>query len=79
MQFSSKLKELRTNAGLTQEEVAKRLYVSSQTVSKWERGLLTPDIKLLPRIAVLYHTSIDSIFSMESVWDEEHEKSCVRK
>lgn len=79
MQFSSKLKELRANAGLTQEEVANRLYVSSQTVSKWERGLLTPDIKLLPRIAVLYHTSIDSIFSMESVWDEEHEKKLREK
>ena len=74
MNLNEKLKNLRLESGMTQECVAECLGVSSQTVSKWERGVLSPDIMLLPKIAVLYHCSIDSLFSMESVWDENHKK-----
>jgi len=72
--LNEKLKSLRLKYGMTQECVAECLGVSSQTVSKWERGVLAPDIMLLPQIAILYHCSIDSLFSMESVWDENHKK-----
>ena len=74
MNLNEKLKSLRLKYGMTQECVAECLGVSSQTVSKWERGVLAPDIMLLPQIAILYHCSIDSLFSMESVWDENHKK-----
>ena len=74
MDLNEKLKSMRLKYGMTQECVAECLGVSSQTVSKWERGVLAPDIMLLPQIAILYHCSIDSLFSMESVWDENHEK-----
>ena len=74
MDLNEKLKSLRLKYGMTQECVAECLGVSSQTVSKWERGVLAPDIMLLPQSAILYHCSIDSLFSMESVWDENHEK-----
>ena len=53
MELKQKLKELRTSRRLTQEEVAEALGVSAQTVSKWERGLLSPDIYLLPKIVAL--------------------------
>ncbi|MBR3893915.1 MAG: helix-turn-helix transcriptional regulator [Clostridia bacterium] len=70
--LKSKLKELRRSHNMTQEEVGERLGVSSQTVSKWERGLLSPDIALLPKIALLFQCSIDSLFDMELVWSLEH-------
>ena len=72
MLFNEKLKKMRQNRKLTQEAVAEQLGVSAQTVSKWERGLLSPDIMLLPKIAVLYRCSIDSIFDMESSWSVDH-------
>ncbi len=75
MELKDKLKELRLGSGMTQEELAEKLHISSQTVSKWERGLLAPDIMLLPKIAVLYRCSIDSIFDMESSWDTERKKA----
>lgn len=59
MSIKEKLKELRLERGFTQESVAEYLNVSAQTVSKWERGLLSPDIMLLPNLAVLYRCSID--------------------
>jgi len=72
MALKNKLKELRRSRNMTQEEVGERLGVSSQTVSKWERGLLSPDIALLPKIALLFQCSIDSLFDMELVWSMEH-------
>ena len=74
MELKNKLKQLRVIEGMTQEEVANRLGVSSQTVSKWERGLLYPDITLLPKIALLFKCSIDSLFDMELVWGIEHRR-----
>ena len=72
MQLKDKLKELRLSRKMTQETAAEYLGVTSQTVSKWERGLLSPDIALLPKIAGLYRCSIDSLFSMDAVWGVEH-------
>ncbi len=74
MELKNKLKKLRTSHGMTQEEVGEHLGVSSQTVSKWERGLLCPDIALLPQIALLFKCSIDSLFDMDLVWSIEHRK-----
>ena len=77
--MNNKLRELRLARNLTQENVAEYLKVSSQTVSKWERGLLSPDIALLPKIALLYRCSIDTLFDMDTVWGEEHCKEFKEK
>ena len=74
MELKNKLKELRVARGMTQEAVATCLGVSSQTVSKWERGLLYPDITLLPKIALLFKSSIDALFDMELAWGVEHRR-----
>ena len=77
--INDKLKKLRKDKHYTQEEAAEHLGVSAQTVSKWERGLLFPDIMILPKIAVLYNCSIDSIFDMESSWNIEHRSEFENK
>ena len=79
MELKDKLKDLRLKHNMTQDEVAERLDVSAQTVSKWERGVFAPDLSLLPKIAVMYRCSIDSLFNMQSCWDEEHQKEFSSK
>ena len=79
MDLHHKLRELRVARGMTQETAAEQLGVSSQTVSKWERGLRSPDISLLPRIAVLYDCSLDAMFQMNTVRGIEHQKEFQNK
>ena len=71
--------ELRKEKNMTQQDLADKLHVTNTAVSKWERGLLFPDIMILPRIAVLYNCSIDSIFDMESSWNIEHRNEFENK
>lgn len=63
--LSKKIKEFRISNKMTQSELAKELGVSSQTVSKWERGLLSPDVSLLPDIANVFRCSIDKLFDRD--------------
>ena len=57
--MGSRLVKARTNAGLTQSEVAEKLYVSAQAVSLWERDENAPDIMKLPELSELYKVTID--------------------
>ena len=59
------LKALRKEKGLTQEDLAQHLHVSSRTVSRWETGSNMPDIGLLIEIAEFYDVSIPEIVSGE--------------
>lgn len=70
MKLHERLKQLRTQQNLTQEQVAEYLCVSCQSVSKWERGLVQPDLQTLPRLAILYHTSTDMLLGMNEMWEE---------
>lgn len=79
MKLNNKLRELRISRNMTQQEVAEQLGVSSQTVSKWERCLLSPDISLLPKIALLFRCSIDSLFDMDVAWGIEHRREFKAK
>ena len=54
--------KLRKEKNITQEELAKKLDVSAQAVSKWENGG-SPDLELLPKIADYFGVSIDYLFS----------------
>ncbi|MBQ8508953.1 MAG: helix-turn-helix transcriptional regulator [Clostridia bacterium] len=65
MTLGEKLSEKRRNRGMTQDEVAERLGVTPQAVSKWENNISCPDITLLPDIASLYETTIDELLSRE--------------
>ena len=69
--IAENLKSLRKSMELTQEEVAERLRVSPQSVSKWERGDTYPDITLLPALANLFQTSIDALVGMDKIHDAQ--------
>ena len=61
MEFNNKLYELRKQKGLSQEELASRLNVSRQTVSKWEVGDSTPDMEKLIAMSDLFGVSLDEL------------------
>lgn len=61
--FANQLALLRRESGKTQEQLADRLRVSPQAVSKWENGHSLPETALLPEIARLLDISIDALFS----------------
>lgn len=60
--IGTKIKELRCNRKLTQEELGYALGVSFQAVSKWENNIALPDISLIPSIASFFAVSIDELF-----------------
>ena len=59
------LRRLRSGKKLTQEQVAQRLGVSTQSVSRWECGTTMPDILLLPELARLYSVTVDDLFRQQ--------------
>ncbi len=58
-ELGKKIAELRKAYGMSQEELAGKLNLTFQAVSKWETGAGFPDIELLPLLAGLFHVSID--------------------
>jgi len=61
MEFNNKLYNLRKQKGFSQEELANRLNVSRQTVSKWEVGDSAPDMEKLIAISDLFEVSLDEL------------------
>ena len=61
MDFGEKLKALRTERGLTQEQLAAKLYVSRTAVSKWETGGGSPNLDSLQVVARLFDVSVDDL------------------
>lgn len=66
-----KIKENRDKAGYTQEELANRIGVSRQTLSKWENGKTYPDIGNVLLLAELFETTVDA-FIRETTTTEVH-------
>ncbi len=56
----------RKKQGLTQEELAKKLGVTNQSVSKWESAQCCPDIGLIPALADIFEISIDELFGRKN-------------
>lgn len=62
MTIGKNIADLRKSNGMTQEQLAETLGVSSQTVSKWENGITMPDIMLLPVIAGCFDITVDELY-----------------
>ena len=75
MEFNEKLQELRKGKGLTQEELAEKLFVSRTAISKWESGRGYPSIDSLKEIARFFSVTIDDLIcSDEMISVAENEK-----
>ena len=66
MNVGQKIKQLRLENNLTQEELAEQLGVSFQSVSRWENSTTYPDITMLPIIANMFDVTIDYLLDMDS-------------
>ena len=67
MEFNEKLQELRKHKGLTQEELAEKLYVSRTAISKWESGRGYPNIESLKAIAKFFLVTVDELLSTDEM------------
>lgn len=67
LNIGKRLRQLRRERELTQEEVANHLGISFQAISKWERGEGYPDITLLPLIANYFSVSVDWLLDMNGI------------
>ena len=88
MNFSEKLKEIRKNEGLSQEQLAEKIGVSRQAITKWETGKGLPDVENMVIIAEIFKTTLDellrdsvarqktetSVYTSETIYDIDCEK-----
>lgn len=65
MSLGNSLFNARKKIGLSQEEVAEKLGVSRQTISKWELDETLPDIRQSKRLSVLYHLTLDELVDFD--------------
>ncbi|MGB2510564.1 helix-turn-helix transcriptional regulator [Leuconostoc suionicum] len=61
IRFPIQLKKLRTGLSMSQEDIAGKLYISRQAVSRWESGDATPDMSNLIKLAEIFDCSLDTL------------------
>ncbi len=61
MEVNTQIKKYRSNMGISQEELAEKVYVSRQTISNWETGKSYPDIHSLLLLSSLFNVSLDQL------------------
>ncbi|TDF94410.1 helix-turn-helix domain-containing protein [Paenibacillus piri] len=74
MIFGEKLKSERKNKGWSQEELAEKLFVSRQSVSKWENGQNYPSIEIIIKVSDLFGLTIDELLRS----DEELKQKVIK-
>ena len=82
MEIGKQIKQLRQKRGITQDAMAQYLGLTPQAISKWERGVATPDIVLLPDISAYFGVTIDELFCLSDetrmeriqnmLWDDRY-------
>ena len=72
MNFSEKLYELRKKEGLSQEELAEKVNVSRQTISKWEMGQSSPEMEKLINLSKIFDISLDELVGNDGINEKEN-------
>ena len=70
--LNENLKTLRKTKGLSQEELAIRLNVVRQTISKWEKGISVPDSDMLIKIADLFEVPVSTLLGTKLVEEDKN-------
>ena len=65
--FGQRFSNLRKKQGLKQEDIAKKVNVTAQAVSKWENDLSAPDISILPTLADILNVTLDELLGREII------------
>ena len=76
--FGENLKAIRKAKGYTQEELAMKLNVVRQTVSKWEKGLSVPDAEILVEIADVLDTDVSVLLGKEVSGEESRDEVALQ-
>lgn len=71
MDIGKKISKIRKMAGMTQEELAEKIHVSRQTISKWEKGISSPDLESAITFCELFQISLDDFIKEEQVMKKE--------
>lgn len=66
------IQENRKNKNLTQEQLAEKLNVSKNAVSKWERGLNLPDVSIMQELCLILDITLNELFSGEKINEENY-------
>ena len=69
--LGEKLKALRMEKGITQEQLGEIFGVSAQAVSRWENDTADPDISLLPGLAIYFDVTVDALLGMDVIKKQE--------
>lgn len=72
--LNENLKAIRKQKGLSQQELAVRLNVVRQTISKWEKGLSVPDADMLTKIADIFEVSVSQLLGAKITVDENRDE-----
>ena len=79
MHIDQVIRERRLALGLTQEELANKIGVSAPAVSKWEKGVSYPDITLLPALARILGTDVNTLLTFSVTMDPEESRHLYEK
>ncbi|MCR4923916.1 MAG: response regulator, partial [Lachnospiraceae bacterium] len=70
IQFAKALKKLRTEKGLSQRELADKMYVTRSTIARWENGSRLPDVSMITRLSQCLEEDVNTLLNVMSDTDE---------
>lgn len=79
MELAERLKAQREKLGLSQGDVADKLHITRQTVSRWETGKGTPDLENLVLLSEVYQVTVDELLKEQNTDKEEKKKMSEEK